>query len=86
MRPQGGKSSQGDLVNNLRLLPRFSESDPDSFFSLFERITDTRDWPDVDRTMLLQCVLTGKAQDADSALSVSESKVYDSEGSSVKSV
>ena len=28
----GGKSSQCDLVNNLRLLPRFSESDPDSFF------------------------------------------------------
>lgn len=42
------RASQVDLVNSLRLLPKFSESDPDTFFSLFERIADSRGWPDSD--------------------------------------
>lgn len=51
--------------------------DPDTFFALFEHISNARDWPDSDRTMLLQCVLTGKAQEAYSALSAVASKVYE---------
>jgi hypothetical protein len=43
--------------------------------SLLERVADARSWPDSDRT-LLQCVLTGKAQDAYSALSVPDSVSY----------
>lgn len=81
-----GKSAQYDLVNNLCLIPRFSESYPDSFFSLFEWIADARDWSDIDRPILLQWVQTGKAQEAYSALSVAESKVYDSEGGGAESV
>ena len=38
-----GRNSQFDLVNNLHLLPKFSESDPDTFFSLFEQIADATD-------------------------------------------
>lgn len=65
------------MINNLRLLPKFSESFPDTFFSLFECIANARDLPDSDRTMLLQCILTSKAQESYSALSVAESKVYE---------
>ncbi|XP_044000295.1 uncharacterized protein LOC122847010 [Gambusia affinis] len=39
-------------------------------------VADSRGWSDLDRTLLLQCVFTGKAQEAYSALTVDESKVY----------
>ena len=66
-----------DIVGNLRLLPQFNEKDPETLFSLFERVADARSWPDSDRTLMLQCVLTGKAQEAYSALSVADSVSYD---------
>ena len=31
-----------DIVGNLRLLPQFNEKDPDTLFSLFERVADAR--------------------------------------------
>lgn len=62
-------------MNNLSLLPKFSDSDPYTFFSLFERVADAGGWDDSDRTTLLQCVLTWKAQEA--YLSVADSRVYD---------
>ena len=65
-----------DIVGNLRLLPKFSERDPETFFSLFERVAEARDWPDSERTLMLQCVLTGKAQEAYSALSRAQSGDY----------
>uniref|UniRef100_A0A3B5QIF6 CCHC-type domain-containing protein n=1 Tax=Xiphophorus maculatus TaxID=8083 RepID=A0A3B5QIF6_XIPMA len=71
-----GTSSSFDVGNNLRLVPQFAEWDPDTFFSLFERVADSRGWSDLDRTLLLQCVFTGKAQEAYSALTVDDSKVY----------
>lgn len=78
-----GRSSFGrapdtfDIVENLRLLPQFNEKDPEIFFSLFEHVADARNWPDSDRTLMLQCVLTGIAQEAYSALSVADSVSYD---------
>ena len=51
--------------------------DPETFFSLFERVADARSWPDSDRTLMLQCVLTGNAQEAYSALGVHDSASYD---------
>lgn len=77
--PGGDSSIVGhsfDQVGNLRLVPLFNERDPETFFSLFERLADARGWPDADRTVLLQCVLTGKAQEAYSALSVTDSMSY----------
>lgn len=65
-----------DVVGNLRLLPKFSEREPESFFSLFEHIADAHNWPDSARTLMLQCVLTGRAQEAYSALSDAESQKY----------
>lgn len=52
------------LVLNLRLMPVFNEMYLDSFFSLFERVADVRGWLDSERTLVLQFVLTGKAQAA----------------------
>ena len=51
------------LVGNLRLVPKFSERD------CLKSVADARGWPDVDHTTMLQCVLTGKAQEAYLALS-----------------
>lgn len=73
-RPEGVQ--QFDVSQNLRLLPKFDESDPDTYFTLFDRIAEARAWSDLDMTMLLQCALTGKAREAFSALSVADSKVY----------
>ena len=67
-----------DLVGNLKLVPKFNEKDPETFFSLFERVADARGWPGADRTVMLQCVLTGKAQEAYAALSVTDSVSYKS--------
>jgi len=38
------------------------------FFSLFERLAEARSWSNSDRTLLLQSVLTGKAQEAYASL------------------
>lgn len=65
-----------DLVANLRLIPKFDESDPDTFFSLFERVANARGWPESERVVMLQSVFTGKAQAAYSALGDRESQVY----------
>lgn len=77
---------QFDVAQNLRLLPSFDESDPDTYFTLFERIADSRAWSDLDRTTLLQCVFTGKAREAFSSLSVADSRVYATVKSSVLKV
>lgn len=68
---------QSDIISNLCLLPKFNEKDPDSFFSLFERIADSRRRPEDDQALILQCVLTSKAQEAYAALSLEDCKVYD---------
>lgn len=71
-----GRSGSFDVSSNLRLVPEFCEWDPDTFFSLFERVAESREWSDSEQTMLLRCVFTGKAQEAYSALTVAEGTVY----------
>lgn len=44
---------------------------------MFERIAEARGWPSKERTLLLQCVLTGRAQEVYSALSLSDCQDYD---------
>nr|XP_033957166.1 uncharacterized protein LOC117460055 [Pseudochaenichthys georgianus] len=65
-----------DIAVNLRIVPRFNEKDPDIFFVLFERLAEARDWSDVERTLLLQCVFTGKAQEAFAAMTAEDSSNY----------
>lgn len=57
-------------------MPQFCERDLDTFSTLFERVAESRGWSDSDRTVLLQCVFTGKAQEAYLALTLRESRVY----------
>ena len=73
---QRGVGARPFDINNLRLLPPFNEKDPDSFFVLFERVSVTRGWSGEDCALLLQCVLTGKAQGAYSSLSMADSCSY----------
>ena len=55
---QEGKLSSGvspatfDVAYNLRLLPKFEEKTVDSFFGLFERLSQRRQWSDSEKTML----------------------------------
>ncbi len=71
-----GASQSFDTASNLRLVPKFNERDPD-IFMLFERIAKARAWPSKERTLLLQCVLSGRAQEVYSALLLSDCKEYD---------
>lgn len=65
-----------DIVRNLRLVPKFDEREPDVFFSLFERIAELRGWPEADCVIMLQSVLTGKAQEAYLALSAVDCRSF----------
>lgn len=42
-----------NVANNLKLLIKFTEHDPDLFFSLFKRLADAREWSNEERTLLL---------------------------------
>lgn len=68
------ENSEGSA--NLRYVPKFNERDPDTFFTLFERVAAARGWPDAEKILLLQCVLTGKAQEAYSAVCAQENLTY----------
>ena len=74
------RSSRGGGIETLssmvRFLPKFNDRDPDIFFSLFEGIAEERGWNDAERTLLLQTVLPGRAQDAFVALPVTDRKCY----------
>ncbi len=75
-RQQARSSDRFDL-SNLRLLPQFNEKDPDTFFLLFDRVAKARNWPEGDCALMLQCVLSGKAQEAYASLSPEDSSSYD---------
>ena len=76
-RSLGSQSQEFDIFGNLRLVPKFNEKDPETFFSMFERVAEVRKWPESARTLMLQCVLTGRAQEAYSCLSPADSQKYD---------
>lgn len=62
--PVSSASDGFDIISNLRIVPKFNERDPDTFFILFEHVAEARCWSDSDKVLLLQCVLTGRAQEA----------------------
>ena len=73
---RGGGGKSIDIGGNLRLLPRFNEKDPDIFFLLFDRVAEAQQWTDSECALLLQSVLTGKAQEAFAALTPIDSRSY----------
>ena len=78
------EEAEFDINKCIRLVPSFSEKDVDKFFVLFERVAKTLSWPVEVWPLLLQCVLTGKAQEAYAALSPEDSLIYDKVKSAVE--
>ncbi|XP_036974500.1 uncharacterized protein LOC119030772 isoform X1 [Acanthopagrus latus] len=72
----GGTPVRSDF-GDFKLVPKFNERDPETFFLLFERLAEARGWSESTCTLMLQCVLTGRAQEAYSCLSSSDSVKYD---------
>ncbi len=72
-----------DVNKCIRLIPPFSERDVDKYFVLFERVAMTLKWPTEIWPLLLQCVFTGKAQEAYASLSPEASLDYDQVKSAV---
>ena len=66
-----------DISRQIALVPVFRESEVDSYFSVFERIAVALKWPEEVWCLLLQCKLTGKAQEVLSALPLKDSVNYE---------
>ena len=67
-----------DLGKNVRLVPPFNESEVNKYFQHFERVAQNLKWPIDQWPLLLQSVLRGKAQEAYTALPISECVDYNS--------
>ena len=70
-------NSNFDLARNIRLVPHFKEKEVDKYFILFEKVAENLKWPRENWTQLLQCVITGKASEIYTSLSVQQSSDYD---------
>lgn len=66
-----------DVSKNIRLVPPFNERDVDKYFTLFERVALTLKWPRDAWSLLLQCTLVGKAQEAYASLPVGDCLDFD---------
>ena len=65
-----------DLGKNVRLVPPFNEPEVNKYFQHFERVAQNLRWPTDQWPLLLQSVLKGKAQEAYTALPISECVDY----------
>ncbi len=77
--PQRGfqVSQSFDISRQIVLVPLFRESEVDTYFTVFERIATTLQWPRNVWPLLLQCKLVGNAQEVCSALTLEQSLDYD---------
>lgn len=66
-----------DISRHITLVPPFRDNEVDSYFGAFERIAAALRRPKETWSLLIQCKLTGKAQEVSSALSVNDSLDYD---------
>lgn len=66
-----------DISKHVALIPVFRDNEVDSYFNVFERIAVALQWPPEVWTLLLQCKMHGKAQDAMAALPVEDSLDYE---------
>lgn len=58
-----------DLTKYIKMVPEFDESDPDEFFSQFEKVAKGMGWPEEGKVMLAQSAFKGKAQTVFNSLS-----------------
>ena len=63
-REHGGSHESFEVTKQARLVPNFEEANVDEYFAHFERTALNLGWPRECWSMLLQTVLTGKAQRA----------------------
>ena len=63
-RGREGSHESFEVTKQARLVPKFEEANVDEYFAHFERTTLNLGWPRKCWSMLLQTVLTGKAQKA----------------------
>ena len=70
------QTSRFDPSKHIRLVPPFQDKEVDKYFLHFEKVAGRLDWPSDMRTLLLQSVLTGKAQEVYSALPIEQSSDY----------
>lgn len=66
-----------DVSKYISLVPIFREAEVEAYFGAFERVAGALRWPKEVWAILLQCKLTGKAQEACAALSVEDGLNYD---------
>ncbi len=65
------------MSKNISLVLQFRETEVDSYFGVFERIASALNWSREVWPLLLQCKLTGKAQEVCATLSLEDSLKYD---------
>lgn len=65
------------MSRHISLVPVFRESEVEAYFGTFERIAAALHWPEEVWAILLQCQLSGKAQEACSSLPVEDGLVYE---------
>ena len=61
----------------MAFVPQFRESEIDSYFGVFERIAVSMQWPKEVWPLLLQCKLSGKAQEVLASISLEDSLDYE---------
>lgn len=66
-----------DVCKYIKLVPPFHESEVDAYFVAFERIAGKLRWPNDMWALLLQCSLTGKAQEICTSLPIEQSLDYE---------
>ena len=66
-----------DIAKHIALVPPFRETKIDKYFNVFERVAATLHWPKHVWPLLLQCKLTGKAQEIYPSLSLEDSLQYE---------
>ena len=71
------QSTHFNVCKCIKLVPRFNEKEVSKFFESFEKVASQLKWPKDYWAIMLQAVLTGKAQVVYSSMSAEESASYD---------
>ena len=77
IRGREGSRDSFEVTKQARLVPKFEEANVDGYFAHFERTALNLGWPKEFWSMLLQTVLTGKAQRAYATLPTEDCADYD---------
>ena len=74
---QQSVSKEFDVSKHIKLVPPFNDKDVDKYFLHFEKVAEKCKWPPDVWTLMLQSVLSGKAQEVYSALSIEQSSDFE---------